>query len=505
MTTADRQKGVRSSLKRALIVGAGSGGQLIAHELKHNPRWGYQPVGFLDDDTRKVGTQVSGLPVFGEIAAMSTVVERERIATAVIAMPSATPAALARASELAHGAGVEVLTMPSLGSILRGEERTTTLKRVRPVDVLGRPIVEPDHEHCLSFIRGRRVLITGAAGSIGQELARQVARLEPASVIMVDINESDLHDRHQELLMQSPNVCVQPFVMSVVDQQRMEWLFRRMQPEIVFHAAAYKHVPLMENQPDEAIRTNVVGTRVVAQAAARHGARRFVLVSTDKAVRPTSVMGATKRVAEMVVSDIASRTGLSACAVRFGNVLGSRGSVIPTFERQIHAGGPVTVTDPRMRRYFMTIPEASGLIIQSGAFGEDNVICILDMGDDVSIVELAERVIRLHGFEPHKDMPIVFTGIREGEKLREDLANDFEMARESPHPKIRMLSAFMRPADHLQLTERLAHLEAVAEEGEPDEIRTTLHDLVRWVDEKEKLNGSGAAASAGPTVSTGHH
>ena len=495
----------RDGMKRALIVGAGSGGRLLAEELRKNARWGLWPVGYLDDDPGKLGRWIDRLRVLGDVTTMPLVVERERVDTVIVAMPSATSAQHTRVAEIARQTEAEVLTMPPLGSILRGKERTTTLKRVRPTDVLGRPIVEPDRRRCLSFIRGKRVLITGAAGSIGQELARQVMALEPGALTIVDINESDLHDRHQELLMHAPGVPVEPYVASVTDDRRINDLFLRTRPQIVFHAAAYKHVPMMEQQPDEAVRTNVTGTRIVAEAAAWHGAERFVMVSTDKAVRPTSVMGATKRVAEIVVASIADQTGLSACSVRFGNVLGSRGSVIPTFERQIAAGGPVTVTDPRMRRYFMTIPEASGLIIQAGAFGEENVICILDMGEDVSILELAERVIHLHGLEPHRDIAIEYTGIREGEKLREDLANDFETARPSPHPKIRMLESGTSPGDGLAVAERLRRLEEIAERGCSDEIRTGLHDLVRWVDEREMLNGRGAAATTGDTALTAGH
>ena len=472
----------QQGMKRALVVGAGAGGQLIADELRSHPKWQLWPVGFVDDDSRKQGHMVDNIPVLGGVSSLPGVVERERIDVVIIAIPSATMAKANDITATAHSTGAEVLTMPAIGSILRGEEKTTTLRRVRPVDVLGRPVVEADYERCFEFIHDRRVLITGAAGSIGQELARQVLDLQPSALILVDINESDLFDRTQELLMRVPNCPIHPYILSVTDKDRIDALFHETRPDIVFHAAAYKHVPLMEAQPGEAVRTNIAGTRIMADAAARHGVKRFVLVSTDKAVRPSSVMGASKRVAEMVVFDVSNVTGMSTCAVRFGNVLGSRGSVIPTFERQIQAGGPVTVTDPRMRRFFMTIPEASGLIIQAGAFGESNVISILDMGTDVSIVELAERVIELHGLRPHIDIPIIFTGMREGEKLREDLANDFETARKSPHQKIRLLDSRMGQNDHLVLAERLADLEGLAECGKAEQIRVALHALVQWGD-----------------------
>jgi FlaA1/EpsC-like NDP-sugar epimerase/lipopolysaccharide/colanic/teichoic acid biosynthesis glycosyltransferase len=490
----------RDGLQRALIVGAGAGGRIIAGELRSCPTSRLWPVGFLDDDPKKHRHRIDHLPVLGNISALPLVVRREAAEVVVIAIPSAPQATLSRVAEIARSAGAEVLTMPPINSILRGEEKLTTLRRVRPVDVLGRAIVQPDHEHCRSFIEGKRVLISGAAGSIGQEVARQVVSLKPSMLILVDINESDLFDRHQELHMEEPDVEIRPFVLSVTDAVRMYCLFAETRPQIVFHAAAYKHVPLMEAQPGEAVLTNVFGTKVLADTSAQFGVERFVLVSTDKAVRPSSAMGASKRVAEMVVSDISSHTGLSSCAVRFGNVLGSRGSVIPTFERQIEAGGPVTITDERMRRYFMTIPEASGLIIQAGAFRDDNVICMLDMGEDVPIVELAERVIRLHGLRPHVDMPIVFTGIRPGEKLREDLANDFEAARESPHPKIRMLSSKMNPDAHHDMVDRLAELQVIAEVGSPDDIRSALHNLVRWGDREEGCYGLRERTAADPAL-----
>lgn len=491
-------------LKRTLIVGAGSGGEIIARELRLHRQWKLWPVGFVDDDRSKSAKAICGIPVLADTAAIPAIVALEGIEVIVLAMPSAPQARLEEVARIAKSTGIDVVTMPSIGSILRGEERAETLRRVRTKDVLGRPSVEPDLERCLAFVSDRRVLITGAAGSIGRELALQVARLQPASLIILDIDESDLYDLQEDLRLENSDVEVFPIIASVTEEQRMDTVVRQTQPNIVFHAAAYKHVPLMEEYPGEAVRTNVLGTRHVARAAAALGVERFVLVSTDKAVRPSSVMGATKRLAEIVLADVSRRTGLSVCSVRFGNVLGSRGSVIPTFERQIRAGGPVTVTDARMRRYFMTVEEAASLIIQSGAFGDRNAISILDMGEDVSILGLAERVIELHGLRPNVDIPIEFTGIRAGEKLREDLANDFEAARESPHPKIRMLSIRLNPDDHLVLIERLGHLEALADTGKPDEIRTALYDLVQWADENEELFGSGTPTSRHFSIEPSH-
>jgi len=480
-------------MKRALIIGAGSGGRYIARELREEPSWNLWPIGFVDDDPDKIGRTIDRIKVLGDSKAVLPIVERHEIDVIIIAIPSAPPAKHAEISIIAKATDVEVVTMPPIADILSGKQHAETLRRVRSKDVLGRPIVAPDQRRCQSFIGGKHVLITGAAGSIGRELALQVARLQPVLLTILDVNESDAHDLEHELHFAASSLNVQTVIGSVTDTRRMEAVFDSGTPHIVFHAAAYKHVPLMERYPGEAVQTNLIGTRNVAAAAARHGAERFVLVSTDKAVRPTSVMGATKRLAEVALADISRRTGLSACSVRFGNVLSSRGSVIPTFERQIRAGGPVTVTDARMRRYFMTTEEAASLIIQSGAFGYRDAICILDMGEDVSILELAERVIKLHGLRPDVDIPIEITGIRPGEKLREELSNDFEMAQPSVHPKIRIVGGSNGDVEIPDFERQLAELESLAGQDEPEMIRQMLHDLVAVADKHEKAHGNRAA------------
>jgi FlaA1/EpsC-like NDP-sugar epimerase len=467
--------------ERVLIVGAGSGGQVLAWELRDNPQWELQPVGFVDDDPSKLGRKILGLPVLGDVDALPALVHSHEIDVVVIAVPSAPPAIHARMVAIAKLTRARVLTMPPIGSILRGDTPVTTLKTVRPVDVLGRPVVEPDRESCLQFIRGRRVLVTGAAGSIGAELAMQIADLGPAQLVLLDTNETGLHDLSLDIRRRHPDVRVEFTIASVIDTRRIQRLFSTVRPQIVLHAAAYKHVPAMEVQPGQALETNVVGTDVVARHAAAYGAERFVLVSTDKAVRPSSVMGATKRLAELAVAVVGRETGLSVCSVRFGNVLGSRGSVIPTFERQIRDGGPVTVTDARMKRYFMTIPEAVGLIIQAGAFGHNNATYILDMGEEVSILDLAKRVIELHGLRVGQDIDIEFTGMRPGEKLYEELTLDFERAHETDHPKIRQIDGL---ASHLALEEvphRIAELAYLSEEFHP-ELAARIHQLIADVD-----------------------
>lgn len=465
-----------------LVVGAGSGGQVIANELRANPRWRMNPVAFLDDDQEKHGKTLAGVQVVGDLSAMSAVVRQLEIDTIVLAIPSLSIAAHSQLVETAHKTGCRVLTMPFIGSILRGEERVSSLKSVRPVDVLGRPVVAPDLDSCLQFIRGQRVLVTGAAGSIGHELCMQIAALEPARLIILDIDETGLHDLALEIAHDHPSTDVAIHLASVTDQERINRLFATFRPDIVLHAAAYKHVPDMEAQPDQALETNLLGTDIVARHAAAYGAQRFVLVSTDKAVRPTSVMGATKRLAELAVASVGAATGLSVCSVRFGNVLGSRGSVIPVFERQIREGGPITITDERMRRYFMTIPEAVSLIIQAGAFGHANVTYILDMGEEVAIMDLARRVVELHGLQVGRDIEFVVTGVRPGEKLHEELTLDFESAHETSHPKIRMFDGASSTVPIDLVPNRLIAVVKNLRSTPADELRRQIHAVIRDLD-----------------------
>ena len=474
-----------SGFERVLIVGAGEGGELLAGEMRRNPIWGFWPIAFVDDNPKKFRTRIHGLPVLGDIDAIPTIVQREQIDVVVIAIPSAVDIAMTRIIESARRSSARVLAMPHIGALLRGEATASTLHSVQPSDVLGRPPVASNDQRCRDFVAGRRVLVTGAAGSIGEELTRQVAQLGPAQLVALDINETGLFDLQQEVAVAS-EVDFRPVVASVVNGWRIADIFARYRPELVFHAAAYKHVPLMEEHPEEAVMVNAVGTYEVARAAAAAGVERFVLVSTDKAVRPSSVMGATKRVAELAVKAVARETALSVCCVRFGNVLGSRGSVVPTFQRQIDAGGPVTITDPRMQRFFMTIPEAASLIIEAGAFGDRDAIYMLDMGKEVSILELAQRMIRLRGLRVGKDIQIVFTGLRPGEKLREELALDGEVSQPTAHPKIRLLtdnpSGLPRPST-LGSRQEMERLSQLARRGQPTGLRRALFELVTAVDD----------------------
>ena len=486
---------------RTLIVGAGEGAKLLVRELVDDPAWGFTPIGFVDDEVGKVGLRVQGLPVLGSTLDIPRIVARDQVDVVIIAIPSAGELVFGRIAEIAGRSGAKVLTMPSIGSLLRGHASTRTLRGVLDTDILGRSVVAPDIELCRRFVAGRRVIVTGAAGSIGSEVARQVAQLEPELLLGLDINESDLFDLQQELRGTAAESALQPVVASVTDRRKVERIFRTYQPEVVFHAAAYKHVPMMEAYPEEAVKVNAIGTFDLAEIAGECGAHRFVLVSTDKAVRPSSVMGSTKRLAEIIVNALATDRGLSACAVRFGNVLGSRGSVIPLFERQIASGGPVTVTDARMRRYFMTIREAASLIIQAGAFGDRGVIYMLDMGDEVSILDLARRMIELHGLKAGTDIDVVFTGLRPGEKLREDLSHDFEAARPTTHAKIRILREPPEHAPGLAAVELALDRLRAAVDGLPaDAIRDNVLQAIAQLDSGGAAGGARETATPVPAL-----
>ncbi len=476
-----------------LLIGAGAGATLLIRELQRNHSIGLWPVALVDDNPQLVGTKIHGVPVLGTVEATSAVVSRERIESVVITIPSASPVQMQRLTQMARASGASVFAMPPIGKILKGTSPTALLT-VPVNDLLGRPVVEVSPIRAQKFLGGKRVLITGAVGSIGREVVMQALRGEPAVIYGLDVNESELYDLQQELARRDLATKFIPVVGSVCDADQIDRLRRQSEPHVVFHAAAYKHVPLMEDYPQEAVRTNIGGTWTMAMASAQARVERFVLVSTDKAVNPSSVMGASKRVAELIVQDVSAMTGLSTCSVRFGNVLGSRGSVVPLFERQIEAGGPVTITDPGMMRYFMTIPEAAGLIIEAGAFGDTGVVYMLDMGEPVRILDLANRLIELKGRRPGVDIEVRFTGLRPGEKLFEELALDFEQARPTPNAKIRILDEGLARRSHSSKT-MMERLFDVIEEGDPVVIRQTLLRKVRAADRFE-LAGTPSPPSA---------
>lgn len=431
--------GQRDRPLRAIVIGAGVGGRLLINELLHHMRWALQPAAIVDDDPDKWDIIIDGVPVLGSINTLPNLVRDLKIDAVMIAIPSASPELLDRISDLLAGVDVRVFTMPSVARLLQHQERGQAVIDLQLVSPAPREPSGYDWDDIRAFLAGKRVLITGAAGSIGRELTFQVASFDPERIIGLDLNESGLFELGEELKARPRRAHFVPVVGSVADPPALADLSARHEPQIVFHAAAYKHVSLMEAHPRLAVMTNTIGTQELMNAVAKAGCERFVLVSTDKAVRPTSVMGATKLLAERVVRAIGAERGISTCAVRFGNVIGSRGSVVPLFDRQIATGGPVTVTDPHVTRYFMTISEAVTLILQAGAMGHDGVVYMLDMGEPISIDELAKRMIRLRGLEPGRDIEIVYTGLRQGEKLAEELTDDFEVAEPTSHPKIRML------------------------------------------------------------------
>ena len=426
--------------RRVLIVGAGAAGQMIAREIGENASLGMEQVGFVDDDREKIGTRIHGVKVLGGHGQIAALCAKYDVNEIIIAIPSASASVVRHIVEHCREVTATFRILPGIGDLIDGKVSVHALRNVDLEDLLGRDPVALDAELLHRHITGRTVMVTGAAGSIGSELCRQIARLSPARLILFEIAESPLFYFEMEMREKFPNVDLLPVIGDVRDRGRVEEIVRDHRPAIVFHAAAYKHVPMMESHPVEAVKTNVLGTRIVAEAAAKFGVERFVLVSTDKAVRPTNVMGATKRLAELVIHNMASRQGKTVfVAVRFGNVLGSVGSVIPIFRRQLVTTGKLTVTHKDASRYFMLIPEAAGLILQAGAMGEGGEVFVLDMGEPVRIVELAKNLIRLSGKELGVDAEIVFTGLRPGEKLHEELVVEGEDVSGTTHPKVMKL------------------------------------------------------------------
>ncbi len=426
---------LKGNRKKALIVGAGSAGEQLVREMKTSPVSPYEPVAFVDDDPLKKNSFIHGVRVEGTKEDIPEIVERLKVDEIIIAIPSATSSQIRSIMEYVRKSGVKgVKIIPGLSSILSGRVTLGDIREIAIEDLLGREPVRIETENVAAFLVGKRVMVTGAGGSIGSELCRQVASFGVSSLIMVDMGETELFYIDREMRERFSGNLVS-LVADVKDETRMRSIFQEYKPQVVFHAAAYKHVPLMEENAREAVLNNVEGTRVVAFLAQEFGVEKFVFISTDKAVNPTSIMGATKRVAENLLRCL----GDGKCrfvSVRFGNVLGSRGSVVSIFKEQIKRGGPVTVTHPGMMRYLMSIPEAVHLVLQAGAMGKGGEVFVLDMGEPVKILDLAREMIRLSGLEPDKDIPIVFTGKRPGEKLFEELLTAEEGTMATKHEKI---------------------------------------------------------------------
>ena len=430
-----RHRALRNG-RRALIVGAGAAGEMIVKELLGHPQLGLNPIGFVDDDRSKHGHRLNNLPVLGPVSKIQSLVLEHGIEEVVIAMPRARGGVVREVVRAALAAGVPTRTVPGIYEIISGRVAIASLRRVEIQDLLRRDPIQTNLDQVRSLATGETVLVTGAGGSIGSELCRQLALLDPAEIVLLGHGENSIFDIQSELAERYPSITTVPIIADVRDRERLRQVFDQYRPYSVFHAAAHKHVPLMEGNIAEAVTNNVLGTKNVAELSAEFGAEHLVLISTDKAVRPTNIMGATKRVAEQIVQEIAETHERKFVAVRFGNVLGSRGSVVPTFLRQIQSGGPVTVTHPEMRRYFMTIPEAVQLVLQAGAIGRGGEVFVLDMGEPVKVLDLATDLIRLSGLEVGTDIEIRFTGARPGEKLYEELFFDSESAMPTRHPKV---------------------------------------------------------------------
>jgi FlaA1/EpsC-like NDP-sugar epimerase len=466
----------RKQQQTVLIVGAGEAGVMTARALLRHPEGDLHPVGFLDDDTAKQQQQFLGLPVLGALHDLQAVLGRVGVDEIIIAIPSASGQVIRNVIDLARHAGVRYRTLPSLQEILSGT--AWGIREVKLEDLLRREPVKLNADKIVHTLAGRTILITGAGGSIGAEITRQVARFKPKRLILLGRGENSIYSVEQEMRRTFPELALSPIIADVRNLAKLSWVFKTFRPQIVFHAAAHKHVPLMEASPDEAVFNNIRGTQNVANLALDYGVTSLVNISTDKAVNPTSVMGASKRVAEYIVADAARRTlpGQAFMSVRFGNVLGSRGSVIPLFKEQIRLGGPVTITHPDMVRYFMMIPEAVQLVMQASSVGNNGEVYVLDMGKPVKIVDLAKDMIRLSGLEPDHDIKIEFTGMRPGEKLFEELLTAEDGVVASSYEK--MFVARVEVPDSTTLNTLLQDLYKAAESYEAEGIKHVLGKLL---------------------------
>ncbi len=461
--------------KRTLVIGAGDAGALVVRELQKNSELNLKPVGFLDDNPDKMLQQIHGIPVIGTLADINKVIEHKKIEEVIIAIPSSGGKVIRMIADVCRLKGIPFRTMPGIYELLGGKLSISRLREVDITDLLRRQPAHMKEDLIGETLTGKRVLVTGAGGSIGRELCRQIARWDPSRLILLGHGENSIFESLIEIQEAFPSLAITPIIADVRDYERILNNFETHQPEVVFHAAAHKHVPLMEMNIDEAVDNNIRGTRNIVRACEKSGVKRLVMISTDKAIRPANIMGATKRLSEMMVLDAAHRTGNSYCVVRFGNVLGSRGSVVPLFKHQIAKGGPVTITHPDMKRYFMTIPEAVYLVLQAAGMGKGGETFVLNMGQQVRILDLAEDLIRLSGLEPNKDIDIVFTGIRPGEKLSEDLWEEGDKFEPTIHPDIYQ---FDDPTNlqGKKLQEKIAQLLDLAEKGKSEEI-------IRLIDE----------------------
>ncbi len=470
--------GIVARGKEVLVIGAGDAGQLLVREMQRNRLFAYTPVGFVDDDPRKRNSRIHGVRVLGTTDELGHLIRDHRPDEVLIAMPSAPGDLRRKIVETARGAGIPVKTLPGLHELIAGDlDLAGQIRAVQVEDVLGREQVEVDLEAISAYIRDRVVLVTGGGGSIGSELCRQVVHLGAKRLVVVEKAESALYEMQRELVDERHFTAVLPVLADCGDLPKMRDIFQKYEPEVVFHAAAYKHVPMLETNPMQAVTNNILATKVIAQVSVEFGVERFVFISTDKAAKPKNLLGQSKAVGEWIVESFALRDDVATrfVAVRFGNVLGSSGSVIPIFRRQIERGGPVTVTNPEMTRFFMTIPEATSLVIQAGAIGGKGQVYVLDMGQPVKILDLARQMIELSG-RTESQIKIEFVGSRAGEKMHEELWNEGETIGETSHPKI--MRAARAPIDAAWLDDELAELEALVDENDMLGVTARLRKMV---------------------------
>jgi FlaA1/EpsC-like NDP-sugar epimerase len=464
------------SRKAVLLIGAGRAGVLAAKEIQNSGNMDLDVKGFIDDDPKKLGFVIQGVKVLGTTSHLPRLVNDLGIDHVIITIASASGRHIRRIMETCERIPVKVRIIPDLYEILQGRVEVSRIRDIKIEDLLGREPVALDEENISQFIAGKTVLVTGAGGSIGSELVRQVTRFNPASLLLVERSEFAMFNIDRELRDSRPDLNIIPLLADIGDKPRMKYIFDAYRPDVVLHAAAHKHVPMMEVNPSEAVKNNILFTNQIGELAGEFGVKVFVLISTDKAVRPTSLMGSSKRVAELVVQNLNSKYQTKYVAVRFGNVIGSAGSVIPIFREQIRKGGPVTVTHPDMVRYFMTIPEAAQLVLQASVMGEGGEIFILDMGEPVKIIDLAKDIITLSGLKPFEDIDIVFTGVRSGEKLFEELQTVGENIAKTRHPKIFIGNISTYAEEKVQ--HALKQLTSLAEDGNERELRFFLNELL---------------------------
>lgn len=463
--------------RQALILGAGDAGALVARELQKSSQLNLIPIGFLDDDPAKQNHQIYGVSVIGKIEQLEKILETKQVDEVIIAIPSAPGQIIRLVNEVCRKKGITSRIIPGIYELIGGKVSVNRLREVDITDLLRREPVKIDNQLIGSILTDKRILVTGAGGSIGSEICRQIARWNPSQLILLGHGENSIFESLLELKENFSTLDIHPIIADVRDKNRLDEIFKTYQPQVVFHAAAHKHVPLMEINVEEAVTNNVSGTRNVVETASKHKVERVVFISTDKAVNPISIMGATKRLAEMIVLDTAHKNHVAYSVVRFGNVLGSRGSVVPIFKNQIARGGPITLTHPDMQRYFMTIPEAVHLVLQAASMGKGGEVFMLNMGEQIRILDLAEDLIRLSGLEPHRDIEIKFTGVRSGEKLKEELFEDGMNFEKTSHAEIfRMMDE--EKVDSASLADVLNRLEDLALHSQRGQLIQTINNFL---------------------------